>query len=69
MWDIQQNNFACVQYCAMYWCVVYCEGVDCKVTAIKCMTVFITRRVAACFSRGYNYIAALSSWERYILCS
>jgi len=28
--------------------LVYCEGVDFKVTGIKFMTVFITRRDAAC---------------------
>ena len=29
--------------------LVHCEGVDCKVTGIKVMTVFITRWDAACF--------------------
>ena len=29
---------------------VYCESVDFKVTGIRFMTVFITRRDAACFS-------------------
>jgi len=29
--------------------LVYCEGVDFKVTCIKFMTVFITRRDEACF--------------------
>jgi len=29
--------------------LVHCEGVDFRVTGIKFMTVFITRRDAACF--------------------
>jgi len=32
--------------------LVYCEGVDFKVTCIKFMTVLIMRRDAACFSLG-----------------
>ena len=32
--------------------LVYCEGVDCKVTGIKFMTVFITQRDAECFQLG-----------------
>jgi len=32
--------------------LVHCEGVDCKVTGIKFMTVFITRRDEACFQLG-----------------
>jgi len=47
---------------------VYCEGVDCKVTGVKFMVVFITRRDAACFSWFYNHSAVLSPWEQYILC-
>jgi len=33
----------------VYNTLVHCEGVDCNVTGIKFMTVFITRRDAACF--------------------
>ena len=33
----------------VYNILVHCEGVDCKVTGIKFMPVFITRRGAACF--------------------
>jgi len=33
----------------VYNILVHCEGVDFKVTGIKFMTVFITRRDAACF--------------------
>jgi len=33
----------------VYNTLVYCEGVDLKVTGIKFMTVFITWRDAACF--------------------
>ena len=48
--------------------LVYCEGVEFKVTSFTIMTVFITRRNAACFWLGYNHIAALSPWEQHILC-
>jgi len=33
----------------VYSILVHCEGVDCKVTGIKFMAVFIMRRDAACF--------------------
>ena len=46
--------------------LVYCEGVDFRVTFIKFITVFIKRRDA--FSWSYKHSAALSPWEQYILC-
>ena len=33
----------------VYNTLVHCEGVDCKVTGIMFMVVFIVRREAACF--------------------
>ena len=52
----------------VYCILVQWAGADFKVIGIRFMNVFIKRREAAC-SSGYDHMAALTSWETYILCS